>query len=210
MDEKTSTSGIELLKKGLQELGIKPQEELVNKFIFYLGEFKRWNRAYNISAHRKDQDIIQKDFLDSLLYLSLLGEDIYSVADVGSGGGFPGLVLKIVRPELLMHLIEPSRKKSAFLKHMVFKLNLKDVYIHQNRVEEISIQVDAALSRALFKIKDFIKRVSHIIRPGGRMILSKGPDFKKELEGLEDIQIQVFEKNLPTADIKRYLIVVKL
>lgn len=207
--------------RGFRELGIEltspPPEEVIFKFTIYLQELMKWNRVYNITSLKNEEEIIQKHFLDSLLYLPFLMEHVHSVADVGSGGGFPGLVLKIVKPELSMHLIEPSRKKSAFLKHMVFELGLKDIYIHQKRVEELSIKVDAAVSRALFKTKDFIKRASHILRPGGIIVLNKGPDVPRELKELEGLQrlmptlsVQIFEKILPTTDIKRYLVVVKL
>lgn len=218
--DKSLAEAAVLLTRGLRELGIEPSssnfEEIIFKFAVYLQELMKWNRVYNITSLKKEVEIIQKHFLDSLLYLPFLMEDVHSVADVGSGGGFPGLVLKIVRPELTMHLIEPSRKKSSFLKHMVFKLGLERIYIHQQRVEDLSIKVDAAVSRALFKIKDFIKRASHILRPGGIIVLNKGPEVQKELKEIEDLHlvpsqyVQVSERILPTTDIKRYLVVVKL
>lgn len=217
--DKSLAEAAVLLTRGLRELGIEPSssnfEEIIFKFAVYLQELMKWNRVYNITSLKKEVEIIQKHFLDSLLYLPFL-KDVLSVADVGSGGGFPGLVLKIVRPELTMHLIEPSRKKSSFLKHMVFKLGLERIYIHQQRVEDLSIKVDAAVSRALFKIKDFIKRASHILRPGGIIVLNKGPEVQKELKEIEDLHlvpsqyVQVSERILPTTDIKRYLVVVKL
>ncbi|MCX7794432.1 MAG: 16S rRNA (guanine(527)-N(7))-methyltransferase RsmG [Thermodesulfovibrionales bacterium] len=209
------TQTAEILIRGLRESGIEPDHELISKFTIYLQELMKWNRVYNITALKKEKEIVQKHFLDSLLYLSFL-KDIHSVADVGSGGGFPGLVLKIARPELSMHLIEPSRKKAAFLKHMIFRLKLDDIQVHQQRVEALSIKVEAAVSRALFKIKDFLKRASHILYQGGIIILNKGPEVQKELENLKGLKqfptlsIQVFEKILPTTEIKRYLVVVKL
>ncbi|MFN3739573.1 MAG: 16S rRNA (guanine(527)-N(7))-methyltransferase RsmG [Thermodesulfovibrionales bacterium] len=208
-----------LLIKGLEQTNIEPIEELIFNFTFYLNELKRWNRAYNLTSLKSDRTIITKHFFDSLLYLPFLENGVRSLADVGSGAGFPGLVLKIVKPELVIHLIEPSRKKVAFLKHMTFKLGLKDLYIHQQRVEEISINVDAVSSRALFKIKEFIRKASHLLRSGGIMIFNKGPEVQKELKELQDLQevnkitfskIEVFERLLPTTDIKRYIVVVKL
>ncbi len=208
-----------LLIKGLEQAGIEPGEKLIFNFTFYLDELKRWNRAYNLTSLKSDRAIITKHFFDSLLYLPFLGHDIRSLADVGSGAGFPGLVLKIVKPELIVHLIEPSRKKVAFLKHMTFKLGLKGLHIHQERVEKLSMNVDALTSRALFNIKEFIKKASHLLRSGGIMILNKGPDVQKELKEVQDLKdaggitfkkIEVFESLLPTTDIKRYIVVVKL
>jgi len=210
-----------LLTTGLEFLGIEVNEGLIKKFIFYLKELQKWNRAYNITSLKNEKDIIEKHFLDSLLYLPFLKEHI-SVADVGSGGGFPGLVLKIVRPDLLMHLIEPSRKRAAFLKYLIFKLNLSGVEVHPKRVQEVtSLKVDAVVSRAVFKLREIIKFSRPILKEGGIIILNKGPEAYKEIaeaiggasnseELKEALKIDLVERVLPGTDIKRNMIVVKL
>ena len=80
----------------------------------YLSELKKWNRAYNLTGLAKDEDIIIKHFLDSLLYLKAIPQGALQVADIGTGAGFPGIPITIIRPEIEMYLIEPSGKKVRF------------------------------------------------------------------------------------------------
>jgi 16S rRNA (guanine527-N7)-methyltransferase len=204
----------DLLKKGLIELGFMPSEEQTNAFMTYLSELKKWNKAYNLTGLKEDKDIIIKHFFDSLLYLKTLLEGKIRVADVGSGAGFPGLPIKIIRPEIEMYLIEPSRKKAAFLKHIIRQLGLKKAEVIEKRIEEIRANqeltelVDVAVTRALFSIKDFMKKASHIVKEGGTLILNKGPKVDEELKKLQDVKYEILPINLPFSDIKRYLIIV--
>ena len=204
----------DLLKKGIIELGFMPSEEQTNAFMTYLSELKKWNKAYNLTGLKEDKDIIIKHFFDSLLYLKTLLEGKIRVADVGSGAGFPGLPIKIIRPEIEMYLIEPSRKKAAFLKHIIRQLGLKKAEVIEKRIEEIRANqelaelVDVAVTRALFSIKDFMKKASHIVKEGGTLILNKGPKVDEELKKLQDVKYEILPINLPFSDIKRYLIIV--
>jgi len=204
----------DLFKKGLIELGFMPSEEQTNAFMTYLSELKKWNKAYNLTGLKEDKDIIIKHFFDSLLYLKTLLEGKIRVADVGSGAGFPGLPIKIIRPEIEMYLIEPSRKKAAFLKHIIRQLGLKKAEVIEKRIEEIRANqelaelVDVAVTRALFSIKDFMKKASHIVKEGGTLILNKGPKVDEELKKLQDVKYEILPINLPFSDIKRYLIIV--
>jgi len=184
----------ELIKDGLIELGLTPSTEQINAFITYLFELKRWNKAYNLTGLKTDEDIIIKHFLDSLLYLKAMPEGKISVADIGSGAGFPGIPIKIIRPETEMYLIEPSRKKSAFLRHIIKELQLKKIEVIEKRIEEtkgiqeLPLSVDVAVTRALFSIKEFIKKASHIVKQGGILILNKGPKVNEEIKALKGIR----------------------
>ncbi len=210
------TKPAEVLKKGIIELGLTPSKEQINAFMIYLSELKRWNKAYNLTALRKDEDIIIKHFFDSLLYLKTIPEGEIRVADVGSGAGFPGIPLKIIRPEIDMYLIEPSRKKSAFLRHIIRRLELKQIEVIEKRIEEIKVNqelaqpVDVALTRALFSIKDFLKKASSVVKKGGILILNKGPKVEEELKKLQNVEYKVLPVNLPFSDIKRYIVTVRV
>jgi 16S rRNA (guanine527-N7)-methyltransferase len=204
----------ELIKYGLIELGLTPSKEQINAFMTYLSELKRWNKTYNLTGLRKDEDIIIKHFLDSILYLNVMPDAEIKVADIGSGAGFPGIPIKIIRPEITMYLIEPSGKKAAFLRHIIRELQLKRIEVVEKRIEdtkvnrELPLPVDVAVTRALFNIKDFIKKASHIVRQGGILILNKGPKVKEEIKILKDIKYEMLTFCLPLSDIKRYLVVV--
>jgi len=176
----------------------------------YLSELKKWNKAYNLTSLKTDEDIIVKHFLDSLLYLNALPNGKVSVMDVGSGAGFPGIPLKIMRPAIRMHLLEPSRKKANFLRHITRTLTLDAIEVVEQRIEEVkSLTVDVAVTRALFEIKEFIGKASPHINEGGRLILSKGPKVKEELKGIKELHCEVLTLSLPTTHIKRFLIVIR-
>jgi len=200
----------ELLRKGLIALGLTTSEQQIEAFITYLNELKKWNRVYNLTGIKKDEDIIVKHFLDSLLYLEALPAGKIEVADIGSGAGFPGIPLKIIRPEIGLYLIEPSGKKSAFLRNIIRKLDLKKIEVIEKRVEDIKglLTVDVALTRALFGVKEFARKASPLVREGGVLILSKGPRVREELKNLKDIRYDLLTVAIPLSEIKRHLVVV--
>lgn len=206
----------ELLRDGIIELGLTPSKEQINAFMAYLSELKKWNKAYNLTALKKDEDIIIKHFLDSLLYLKAIPNGEIRIADVGSGAGFPGIPIKIIMPEIEMFLIEPSRKKSAFLNHIIRQLKLKRIEVIEKRIEEIKVgrelpfSVDAAVTRALFSIGDFIKKAKPIVREGGILILNKGPKVREEIRTIKDLNYEILHLSLPLSDVKRNIVVIRV
>lgn len=206
----------ELIKYGLIELGLTPSKEQINAFMAYLSELKKWNKAYNLTGLTKDKDIIVKHFLDSLLYLNAMPYGKIRVADIGSGAGFPGIPIKIIRPEIEMYLVESSGKKAVFLRHIIGKLQLKEIEVIEKRIEEtkvnheIPVSVDIAVTRALFSAGDFIKKASHIVKQDGMLILNKGPKVKEELKIIKDIKYEIVTVNLPLSNIKRHILIVNL
>lgn len=212
-----SLSADDLLKKGIQELGITFTEGQINTFVTYLSELKKWNRAYNLTALKTDEDIIIKHFLDSLLYLKSIPSGPLKLADAGSGAGFPGIPLKIVRPEIEIALIEPSRKKTAFLRHITRLLRQTGTSVIEQRLEhlgkEYEKRFDVIVSRATFNINDFITIACPYIKDAGRLILNKGPRFSEELKEMEQARhdnlpsVEIMKVDLPFTDVKRNLIV---
>jgi 16S rRNA (guanine527-N7)-methyltransferase len=206
----------ELLRDGFIELGLTSSDEQINAFAIYLSELKKWNKAYNLTALKRDEDIIIKHFFDSLLYLKFIPEGKIKVADIGSGAGFPGIPVKIIRPEIEMYLIEPSRKKTAFLIYLIKQLQLKKIEVIEKRIEDIKVTqelsspVDIAVTRALFTIKGFIKKSSHIVKRSGILILNKGPKVTDELKMLKDVRFKILNINLPLSNVKRFLVIVNL
>jgi len=183
--------------------------------MMYLSELKKWNRIHNLTGLRTDEDIIIKHFLDSVLYLNVLPAEKITVADIGSGAGFPGIPMKMIRPEIEMYLVEPSAKKSSFLNHLIRTMNLDAITVIEKRVEETRtpgdiIPVDAAVSRALFSVKDFIRKTSHLVKPGGWLVLSKGPKVSEELKRIKHGEAELIIRRLPLSDIKRFFVVITL
>jgi 16S rRNA (guanine527-N7)-methyltransferase len=213
----------DLLIKGLRELEIAPLSQTINNFQLYLHELKKWNRAYNLTALKTDEDIIIKHFFDSLLYLKVIlnppifplerGDKVgLEICDIGSGAGFPGIPIAIVQPEMKITLIEPSRKKAAFLRHLKRTLTLSNVETLQNRVEDIKNRLfDIAVTRALFSIKDLIKKAGHVLNKEGFFVLNKGPRFEDEIRSLpNNVFIESTTVTLPCTSLKRHLIKVSL
>ena len=206
----SSSSSESILIKGLKELSLPIAPLQIRAFMTYLSELKKWNKAYNLTSLKTDEEIIVKHFLDSLLYLSALQDGIVSVMDVGSGAGFPGVPLKIMRPEIMMYLLEPSRKKANFLRHIIQTLALDAIEVVEKRIEEVrALTVDVAVTRALFQIREFIKKASPCVKEGGMLILSKGPRVKEELTEVKEMDCEVLTLFLPTTHIKRFVVLIR-
>ncbi|UCD34792.1 MAG: 16S rRNA (guanine(527)-N(7))-methyltransferase RsmG [Nitrospiraceae bacterium] len=206
----------ELLKKGLEELGISYSEEHICAFMVYLKELRKWNRAYNLTAVKDEQGMVTRHILDSLLYLRAIPEGSLELADAGSGAGFPGVPLKIIRPDLEVTLIESSRKKAAFLRHIIRTLGMGGISVVQERLENLGREhegsYDIIVSRAAFRIREFLSRACPYAKPGGILVLNKGPKAVEEVEELRGSPgtgaVQDVKKvPLPFTDAQRNLVV---
>lgn len=200
----------DLLRRGIRELGLPAVEGQIASFMTYLAELSKWNRAYNLTALSSPGDIIIKHFLDSLLFGKVLPRYVRTLADVGSGAGFPGIPLKIVCPALKIYLIEPTQKKALFLKHICSILGLQGVDVINKRIEAVDrLKVDAAVTRALFSAGDFLKKAGGILNAGGILVLSKGPKVSGELKGIGPGMVSRLEFRLPFTDVIRHLVVIR-
>ena len=205
----------QLLNKGLKELDISCSSEQIRYFMTYLAELKKWNRAYNLTALKKDEDIIIKHFLDSLLYIKAFPEGELKLIDAGTGAGFPGIPIKIVRPEIDITLIESSRKKTAFLRHIARSLGLADLKVLEQRIEHLGEEheraYDLIVSRATFGISEFLKIACPYVREGGRLILNKGPKLPEELiqSGAAEAVKEVLRLRLPITNDERNLVILE-
>ena len=179
----------ELLENGLNEIGISCSGEQAAAFMSYLSELRKWNRAYNLTSLKTDNDIIIKHFIDSLLYLKALPEGVIKLADIGAGAGFPGIPIKIIRPETDVALIEPSRKKAAFLRHIIRLLKLSGIIVIEERLENLGKEheglYDVIVSRATFDTREFLGTSCPYVRKKGILIISKGPKVSEELKKLK-------------------------
>lgn len=201
----------DLLRKAIARLEIPSGDQQIGAFLKYLSELKKWNMAYNLTGLKTDRQIIIRHFMDSLLFLKVLPGSVDTIADVGSGAGFPGIPMKIVSPDLTIFLIEPSFKKSEFLRHICRTLGLSKIHVLEKRIEDAGgLKVDAAVTRALFSIGDFLRNTRRILNESGVAILNKGPRFKEELEGLDRKKIVITDFELPFEKITRHLVAVRL
>ena len=170
---------------GLDELGYENDPLLIEKLEIYLATLKKWNKVYNLTAINKDTDIIVKHFLDSLSVNQYI-QNSGRILDVGTGAGFPGLILAVFNPEKSFVLVDGVSKKISFLQEMIGKLNLKNVIAVHTKVEQYKVaeQFDIIISRAFADIKKMTKLTSHLIKDGGKFIAMKGPDVMSELDDI--------------------------
>ncbi len=199
---------IQKLKELASQNGIHLTEEHLKKFEIYLNTLLKWNRVYNITSIRKKDEIITKHFLDSLTLVKLFEQENIDVkhkkiADLGTGGGFPGVPLKIYYGDLIdLYLIEVVQKKCLFLEMLRKELHL-DYKILCQRAEEIdSPMFDIVVSRATGETFDVLKWGKDILKPDGYLIIMKG---KKVEEELRPFTISMKFKGLP----ERKFIVIK-
>ena len=201
----------QILTEGLRALGIDPVAELLDHFDVYLRELKKWNKVYNLTAITDDHDIIVKHFLDSLLYLKVIPQGHIALCDVGTGGGFPGIPIAIIRRDITVTLLEPSRKKIAFLRQMRRLIALKNVEIINLRAEEMEDrQFDIVVTRATFPVSGLMKKAGHLLNPGGFFVLSKGPKYEDELKDLPaGTKAEVVVASIPKTGLSRNLLIIQ-
>ncbi|HEV7264032.1 MAG TPA: 16S rRNA (guanine(527)-N(7))-methyltransferase RsmG [Falsiroseomonas sp.] len=141
----------------------------------------RWNTRINLVAERDPEAIRQRHLADSLQLLPLLPAGDGPLGDLGSGGGFPGLVLAIAsgRPT---HLVESDRRKSAFLTEAAGRLSLTRLHVHPQRIEDATLPPLAALTaRALAPLATLLPHAARFLAPGGLAIFPKGRNAEAEL-----------------------------
>ena len=199
-----------LIVEGLNELGFKNDPLLIEKLEIYLATLKKWNRVYNLTAIDEDSEIIVKHFLDSLSVNQYI-QHSERILDVGTGAGFPGLILALFNPKKSFVLVDGVSKKISFLQEMIGKLNLKNVIAVHTKVEQYKVaeQFDMIISRAFADIKKMIKLTNHLMKDDGRFIAMKGPDVMSELDNINlpfvhyDITVPFLQGTRKIIEIKK-------
>jgi len=179
----------QLLKEGATHFGLTLTNAQLAAFEQYSQELVAWNQKVNLTRITAPEEIAVKHFLDSLSVQLALGDlpASFSVIDVGTGAGFPGLPLKIVRPDLRLTLLESTAKKAAFLHHIVDRLSLTNVRIVTARAEEAGQktehreQYDVAIARAVSALPALVEYTLPLVKVGGLVIAQKGQDPAAEV-----------------------------
>ncbi len=210
-----------ILRDGSAEMGLAIGRAESDCLGLHAAELMKFNQKMNLTAIREPVKVAANHYLDSLAALPFLPSE-GRLLDIGSGGGFPGIPLKVLRPGLRLVLIDSSRKKVSFLKHAIRTLKLEGAQAVQARAQELSEQdgfarsFDIVVSRALCKLEDFFSMGRPFLNAGGRMLGWKGGDVADELKGLQDrlqdpdiarFSIQVHSYLLPLTHGKRSLVI---
>ena len=187
------TELIEILKKGSLELGLSLNDAQLGAFLKYLHELQAWNKKINLTSITDGKDIIIKHFLDSLTPAGFLS-GAESLLDIGSGGGFPGLPLKIALPALKVTMLDTVEKKVHFIRHMIRSLDLQDAKAISGRVEapqlmeSLSSSFDCVTSRAFTELGAFVALGKPYVKQGGMLLAIKGPAVDEELREMGPVE----------------------
>jgi 16S rRNA (guanine527-N7)-methyltransferase len=184
---------VEKLIAGASKLGIELNARQIEQFELYYHELIAWNKKINLTAITDYSSVQVKHFLDSLtITLAVpekeLAKPEFTIIDVGTGAGFPGLPLKILVPQPRLVLIEPTAKKTVFLHHIIHKLELENVEVVNSRAEEAAHlplyreQFVLVLSRAVALLPTLVELTLPFCRIGGRFIAQKKGEIEREVD----------------------------
>jgi len=183
---------VKKLIEGAGKLGIEVNARQVRQFELYYQELIEWNKKINLTAITDCSSVQVKHFLDSLtITLALpegeVGRPDFNIIDIGTGAGFPGVPLKILFSQPRLVLIEPTTKKTAFLYHIIRRLELENVEVLNNRAEEAAHlplyreQFALVLSRAVASLPTLVELTLPFCQIGGRFIAQKKGEIDQEI-----------------------------
>lgn len=174
----------ESLHKALGAYGIEPSRLLLDQIREYLRLLVIWNEKVSLTAITHPLDILHRHFGESMFAAGAVPIESGRLADVGSGAGFPGMALKLIRPELEVFLIESNVKKAMFLAEVTRQLDLSGVKVVVNRFEDLAdtlAPIDFVCSRALGSFRELLDWSGHTIHPKGKVAFWVGSEDAKKI-----------------------------
>lgn len=188
-----------VLADGIKEMGLQLTDAQQGQLMDYLALMAKWNAVYNLTSLRDPMQMVTHHLLDSLAAVPAF-EGARNVLDVGAGGGLPGIVLAIARPDMKVSMIDTVHKKTAFLTQVKAELGLSNVTVYTMKVQELEVsdKFDVITSRAFADLSDFVNWSGHLLADGGRFIALKGvapqdeqervpPEWK--VQGVQPLQV---------------------
>lgn len=172
---------------GAAQLGVEVSDEQVRCMAVHAGELLTWNRISNLTAITDPMQVAVKHVVDSLAPVAMIPPRA-SVLDAGAGGGFPGLPIKIVRPDLTITLVDSVRKKISFLNYVIGKLHLSGIRGVHGRLEDLAAhpayrgRFDMVVCRAFSSLADFARLTLPFLCAGGSLLALKGPQAEHDHE----------------------------
>ncbi len=203
----------EILSKGLRQLNLaQPVDDRQQaSLIKYVELLNKWNKAYNLTAVRKPDQMVTRHLLDSLSICPYLRGK--QVLDVGTGAGLPGIPLAIIFPERQFTLLDSNNKKTRFVVQAVSELELPNVDVVQSRVEEFESKAlfDTIITRAYSTIGDMIGQTSHLLASDGVFLAMKGTNPIAEVDELaSNYRVEQTHKiKVPGLEEERHLLEIK-
>lgn len=208
-----------MVVKALERAGVEVSPEIVRRTILFVDHLKKVNETVNLTAITDDETIGTRHLQDSWMLNPYIPERS-TMIDVGSGAGFPGLALKIVRPDLDVTLLDSVRKKTDFIESAIELLDLRHARAVHGRAEELGRDYpyrdhfDVAVARAVTALPTLLELSLPLVKPGGLLIAMKGrddetPESVRALEQLKGRLEEVVRYELPDTDHARSLVIVR-
>lgn len=198
----------EELQRGSAQLGISLSADEQHKLLGYLALLRKWNKVYNLTAIRDEQQMVSHHLLDSLAVMPYLWAGRW--LDVGCGAGLPGIVLAIMRPNWQFTLLDSNSKKTSFVQQAIIELELHNASVHCARVEDWkpTERFDGIISRAFSELGNFLRSTRHLVAQQGRWAAMKGAP-ENELAGVpaECRVEQVISLQVPGLHAARSLVI---
>jgi len=199
----------DLLIEGSQRMDLALSDQVIDQLMTYLDLVEKWNRVYNLTAIREREEMIKLHFLDSLSILKHV--HVKNILDVGSGAGFPGIVLAITKPELKVTVMDSVNKKTTFMQQVKSELSLTNLDVVNSRVEDYqpTTLFEAVTSRAFSNLKNMMSLTQHTLQKEGVWLAMKSKDVKQEVEAFEKNQYTLIPLEVPFINAERYLVILK-
>ena len=199
----------DLLIEGLQCMALKLSDQVIDQLMTYLNLVEKWNRVYNLTAIRERDEMIKLHLLDSLSILNHV--HVKNILDVGSGAGFPGIVLAITQPKLKVTVMDSVNKKTTFMQQVKSELALTNLDLVNSRVEDYQpiTLFEAVTSRAFSNLKNMMSLTQHTLQKEGVWLAMKSKDVREELEAFEKNQYTLIPLAVPFINAERYLVILK-
>ena len=213
-----ATRARELLADGMAEMTLAINKGQMDALLEYLSLMAKWNPVYNLTAIRQTDEIVSAHLLDSLAIIEMF--DLWlekkpeaKILDVGTGGGLPGVVLAIMRPQWSLTLIDPVHKKTAFLQQVKTQLQLDHLTVINGKVEDFPSEArfDLITSRAFSSLVNFVQLSEHVLQTDGCFAAMKGVFPNEEMDALREVfadqwQIEPHEIRVPQLNAERHLV----
>lgn len=213
----------DLMAKSAEEVGLQLSKQQYEKFIIYMKLLQEWNEKINLTAIVNDEDVIKKHFIDSIkAFKRNEFKTAGNLIDVGTGAGFPGIPIAIMKDDIKVTLLDSLNKRINFLNTVINKIGISNVTTIHSRAEDgardgkLRERFDIATSRAVANMSVLSELCLPYVKNGGSFIALKGPSVEQEIE--ESINaisilggklIEVCEVNIEGTELKHNLVVVK-